>query len=126
MLIYPQIGAVIMPYVLRNKNGQIESFHLEAPPRKKAEPMGPDNHQEIIEFLTKTQSVDELQQVLSSSDLGLIRVLEDLIDLLCKNHVITFTDLPEAAQKKLTSRKSIRAGMDGIENLISEDDDAIF
>ncbi len=88
--------------------------------------MGPENYQEIIGFLKETNSMDELQQVLSSSDLDIVRVLEDVIDLLCKNHVIAFTDLPDSAQKKLTNRKNIRAGMGGIENLIADEDDSIF
>jgi len=114
-----------MPYVLRNKNGRIESFH-HAAPSLEAELMGTENFQEIVEFLSKTNSLDELQQVLSSSDLDMIRVLEDVIDLLCKSRAITFTDLPDAAQKKLTSRKSVRAGMGGIENLIADEDEGLF
>ena len=114
-----------MPYVLRNKNGRIKSFHHEAP-SPEAEPMGTENFQEIVKFLSKTHSLDELQQVLSSSDLDMVRVLEDVIDLLCKNRAITFTDLPDAAQKKLTSRKSVRAGLNGIENLIADEDEGLF
>ncbi len=114
-----------MPYVIRNKNGQIISFHQKTK-SPKAELMGPENYQEIIEFLKETNSMDELHQVLSSSDLDIVRVLEDVIDLLCKNHVIAFTDLPDSAQKKLTNRKNIRAEMSGIENLIADEDDSIF
>jgi len=117
--------AGIMPYVIRNKNGQIISFHQKTKSAK-AELIGPENYQEVIEFLKETNSVDEIHQILSSSDLELVRVLEDVIDLLCKNRVITFTDLPDSAQKKLTSRKNIRAEMSGIENLIADEDDSIF
>jgi len=117
--------AGIMPYVIRNKNGQIISFHQKTKSAK-AELIGPENSQEVIEFLKETNSVDEIHQILSSSDLELVRVLEDVIDLLCKNHVIAFTDLPDSAQKKLTSRKNIRAEMSGIENLIADEDDSIF
>lgn len=114
-----------MPYVLRDGNGKIESFHKGAP-SPEAELMGHENYQEIIEFLRETDSVDELQEVLLSSDLNFIRVLEDLVDLLCKNRVIAFTDLPDIAQNKLTCRKNIRAGIEGIENLISDEDGSIF
>lgn len=117
--------AGIMPYVIRNKNGQIISFHQKTKSAK-AELIGPENYQEVIEFLKETNSVDEIHQILSSSDLELVRVLEDVIDLLCKNRVIAFTDLPDSAQKKLTSRKNIRAEMSGIENLIADEDDSIF
>jgi hypothetical protein len=114
-----------MPYILRNKEGQIKSFHQEQP-SPEAELMVPENYQEIIDFLKIANSIDELQQVLSSSDAGIVRVLEDVIDLLCKNHAITFTDLPASAQKKLTIRKKIRAEISGIENLITDENDSIF
>ena len=115
----------IMPYVIRNKNGQIISFHQKTKSAK-AELVGPENYHEVIAFLKESNSVDELHQVLSSSDLDMVRVLEDVIDLLCKNRIITFTDLPDSAQKKLTSRKNIRAEISGIENLITDEDDGIF
>lgn len=46
---------------------------------------------------------------LSPSDLDLVRVLEDLIELLVERSVIRFTDLPAPAQAKLLGRKSRRA-----------------
>jgi hypothetical protein len=48
-------------------------------------------------------------QALSESDLAIARVLEDLIDVLILRGVIQFTDLPEAAQSKLLSRRQTRA-----------------
>jgi hypothetical protein len=46
---------------------------------------------------------------LSQTDIGLARVLEDLIDVLITRGVIQFTDLPEAAQAKLLERRQTRA-----------------
>jgi hypothetical protein len=100
-------------------------FHQDKP-KSGGEVMNPENHEEIVEFLMRNQSQGELQKVLTSSDMDIVRVLEDLIDLLCKNHVIIFTDLPDVAQKKLADRKSIRVGLDSIGNLISKEDDGIF
>lgn len=45
----------------------------------------------------------------AGSDLRLVRVIEDLIDLLIERDVIRFTDLPDAAQEKLMERRSMRA-----------------
>ena len=114
-----------MPYVLRDKNGKIESFHKD-PPSPGAELVCYENEQEVISFLRDTGSISELQEVFLSSDLSLIRVLEDVVHLLCKNHTIVFTDLPEAAQMKLSGRKNFRSGMGDIERLISEEEDGIF
>lgn len=42
------------------------------------------------------------------SDIDLIRVIEDLIDILVVKSVISINDLPSPVQKKLLSRKSLR------------------
>lgn len=49
--------------------------------------------------------------VLSRTDIGLIRVLEDLIDTLISRGLIQFTDLPATAQAKLSNRRQIRAAL---------------
>ena len=48
------------------------------------------------------------QRDMLDSDLGMVRVLEDLINLLIDKGVIRITDLPEAAQQKLLERGSLR------------------
>lgn len=48
---------------------------------------------------------------LSQTDTSLVRVLEDLIDVLITRGVIQFTDLPEAAQAKLLERRETRASL---------------
>ncbi len=56
-----------------------------------------------------------------ASDLELIRVLEDLVEVLTDKGVIRFTDLPEAAQKKLLGRKDLRASAQRL-NLVEDDE----
>ena len=58
---------------------------------------------------------------LGASDAALARVLEDLIDLLVERSVIRFTDLPEAAQQKLMTRRSLRASLREL-RLLDDDD----
>jgi hypothetical protein len=58
---------------------------------------------------------------LSSSDAGLARVTEDLIDLLIVRGVIRFTDLPLAAQNKLLERKETRARLSNSLDLLGDD-----
>jgi len=48
------------------------------------------------------------EDILKNSDNEMMRILEDLIDLLSAKQLIQFTELPLAAQKKLLSRKWIR------------------
>lgn len=45
------------------------------------------------------------------TDIALIRVIEDLIDTLIDRGLIRFTDLPIAAQTKLTERRTWRSSM---------------
>lgn len=70
-----------------------------------------NNNPEVIEFLEKqnlfTTNTD-LQHALAKSDVEMIRVVEDLIEVLIQKQYIAFTDLPEVAQQKILKRKNIR------------------
>ena len=59
--------------------------------------------------------------VLSQTDTSLVRVLEDLIDVLITRGVIQFTDLPEAAKAKLLERRETRASLDNRLQLLPTD-----
>ena len=69
-----------------------------------------------------SSSVDALSQ----TDAAIARVLEDLIDVLITKGVIQFTDLPEAAQTKLMTRRQTRAKLSNSLNLLPEDGDEGF
>ena len=63
---------------------------------------------------------------LSQTDIGLARVLEDLIDVLITRGLIQFTDLPQAAQAKLLERRQTRATLTHrLEPLPSDDGDSV-
>lgn len=51
----------------------------------------------------------EVQGFLRQLDVDLVRVLEDVVDLLVAGGVFRFTDLPESAQQKLLFRKNLRS-----------------
>jgi hypothetical protein len=53
----------------------------------------------------------DTNNTLSQTDTSLVRVLEDLIDVLITRGVIQFTDLPEPAQAKLLERRETRANL---------------
>jgi hypothetical protein len=75
---------------------------------------------DVNEFML---DVSNQSSVLSHTDIGLARVLEDLIDTLISRGVIQFTDLPQAAQGKLLERRETRAHLPGRLQLLSSDDD---
>lgn len=58
-----------------------------------------------------TDEESSAPDMLSQTDVGLARVLEDLIDVLITRGVIQFTDLPQGAQLKLLERRETRANL---------------
>jgi len=100
-----------MPYVKRDEQGQIITLNLE--PGEGFTEL-PASSPELLEFMNK---MGLEQSTLQQSDMRLVRVLEDLIDLLIDRDVIRFTDLPLPAQEKLMERRSIRQSL-GALNLL--------
>lgn len=100
-----------MPYVKRDEQGRIATVRLE--PDDGLEELPPGSL-ELLEFMHKMGlEQDSLQQ----SDMRLVRVLEDLIDLLIDRDVIRFTDLPLPAQEKLMERRSMRQSLGALDLL---------
>jgi len=63
---------------------------------------------------------------LQGSDQDMARVLEDLIGVLIARGVIRFTDLPEAAQRKLHARAQTRARLGGLSTLLDDDEQSLI
>lgn len=51
----------------------------------------------------------QIMQEFRDSDLGMVRVIEDIIEVLEKKGLISLDELPEAAQKKILERRKMRA-----------------
>ncbi|MCX5856570.1 MAG: hypothetical protein NTZ57_01440 [Deltaproteobacteria bacterium] len=95
-----------MLYVERDGEGRIIAMH--STPKQNASEEKTVVDEEILDFLNKTVSADSRKLLLSLSDMGIIRLLEDLIDLLIQKNVIFYTELPESAQNKIRERKRLR------------------
>lgn len=67
----------------------------------------------------------DVQQFLRQLDLDLVRVLEDVIDLLVAKGIFRFTDLPAAAQEKLLFRKTVRSRWQAVCSPLSAEDDLL-
>ncbi len=107
-----------MLYVERDKDGKIIALHKTADPDAGEEKSIMD--EEILDFLNGKVDTDPGIQFLALSDMGIIRILEDLIDLLIRKNLIMFTDLPEDAQAKIRERKRVREIM-GPQDLMVDD-----
>lgn len=96
-----------MPYVGRDENGRI--ILVSATPRPDAsEPLSADAADLWACLFDSPPMGDD---PLARSDQDLIRVVEDIIDMLIDRNLIRFTDLPEAAQQKLVLRRSLRKNL---------------
>jgi hypothetical protein len=105
-------------YIKRNENGEIIAISQIA-----AEDIGEFVGEDSAELHFYLQSLKPSQVAsLEQSDQAMARVLEDVINLLVDQGTIRFTDLPEAAQTKLLSRRELRGQRQGM-NLLDDGDD---
>jgi len=95
-------------YVKRDKEGRIEAVSRQATPEI-SETID-DTDPELSAFLRGGDP--EGLAALRASDLDVVRVLEDLIEVLIEKGLIQFTELPEPAQQKLLKRKRLRRSSD--------------
>lgn len=112
-----------MPYAERDKNGKIVAL-LHVPGATAPEKLS-SSDPEVLEFLLDSGSTETSKAFLSSSDHDLVRVIEDLVELLIDKNIIMITELPRAAQQKLMSRKSARELFNKDTMLIVDKDDIL-
>jgi hypothetical protein len=107
-----------MFYVERNRQGKIVAVRRDAnmPGMELKESVD----DEIIEFLGREEPNDSIKHILASTDVGVMRILEDLIHLLVTKNIIMSTELPEDAQLKLRQRQQMRQRI-GKETFIVDD-----
>ena len=107
-----------MPYIERSADGKI--IGLRTVVGSNSTENKSLNDEEVLDFLKDNMDSKFLEGLLAHSDAGLIRLLEDLINLLTKKNIILFTELPEKAQEKIIEREQIREKMSS-QNIIVEE-----
>ena len=112
-----------MFYVQRDAQGQL--IRVEAVTFAQATDTLPADHHEIQAWYANAAVENSLQQ-LKQSDLEMIRVLDDLIQVLTSKGVIRVTDLPPAAQAKLMDRSHAREALGGLSQLIDDDEGGLI
>ena len=85
----------------------------------------PADHHEIQAWYANEVMEVSLKQ-LKQSDFEMIRVLDDLIQVLTSKGVIRVTDLPPAAQAKLMDRTQAREALGGLSHLIDDDETGLI
>jgi len=104
-----------MLYIKRDSKGAVVAISSE--PMTDFEASGDTPSSELDGFLALVAG-SEFQ----SSDLGFIRALDDVIDLLISKNVILFTELPPVVQEKYTKRAEMRERGREALNLLEDSD----
>ena len=92
-----------MPYIRTDTAGNVISLHRDATTDAQEQVAASDPR--VLAFLGMPKGKDGEFLTL---DLDLIRVIEDVVDVLIEKNLITFTDLPAAAQEKIFRRRNKR------------------
>ena len=119
-----------MPFARRNSSGQIIALTQSSESDTVYIPIDPP---EVSQFLLINPFVgiagneqDQIAADMLVSDLKMIRVIEDVIDLLITKNVINLFELPHAAQEKILSKKGRRERLFGEGTSIMGDDGGIL
>ncbi|MDD9911731.1 MAG: tryptophan synthase subunit beta [Alphaproteobacteria bacterium] len=113
-----------MLYIKRNKQGDITGLTENQANGTEALDLAKED---VLAYL-KSEGIspaEAAERSLSSTDFQLIRVLEDLIEVLVKKNVIQLTDLPTEAISKLYTRTNLRQQRFSLNNLINEDEEQL-
>ncbi len=109
-----------MPFVRRDESGRLVALYRDQTPD--AQEYLPAGHPEVVEFSGEATSALERPDMLHS-DLEMIRVYEDLIDILISKRIVVLTDFPTAAQEKLVRRKRLRSSLSSLTEVLAPEDD---
>ena len=101
-----------MPYAVRDESGKL--IHLDPHPSEASQERIDIWDDEVFSYLSGLED-DSLKNVLSMTDTEVTRVFDDVVELLMREHLITYTELPVVAQNKIRLRHYIRQRMSGDE-----------
>ena len=92
-----------MPYIKRGKDGSIQALSFT-----KSDECNEllDNEGEVIKVISSLLNNKGLETI--TSDLAMVRVIEDLIGVLVARSLISISDFPQKVQLKLLARDSLR------------------
>lgn len=123
-----------MPYIQRDQHGEIVALTLE--PSASGEFIDVADPR-VQNFLTMQASgsanagsiaptAPDIARTLQQADLDMIRVIEDLIDLLESKNILMFSELPIPVQNKLLKKRGHRQRLKGFAGgLLAPEDDIL-
>lgn len=112
-----------MFYVQRDAQGQL--VRVEAAAYAEATGTLPADDHEVQAWFAN-EAVEHSLNQLRHSDIEMIRVLDDLIQVLAIKGILRITDLPPAAQAKLMDRTQARVALGGLSQLINDEETGLI
>lgn len=112
-----------MPYIKRNEQGHIVAVWKD-PPDAECEVIQ-EGDPELAVFLGFPEPSGD-GEFSVTTDLQMVRVIEDVINLLIDKHVIVLTDLPQAVQNKLLQQRHRRENLLGSTTIIHDSEQKLF
>lgn len=113
-----------MPFVKRDDRGQVTALFRERDPE--AQEYLPPQHEEVRAFVNASEAARDADAEFYRSDQSMIRVYEDLLDVLMEKKTVLLTDLPDAAREKLMGRKRLRSELTTIGEILSDESDGVL
>lgn len=107
-----------MPFVKRNQEGDIIAIYHQ-PVEEGLEEIAADDPG-LQPFLQQTLVDFAVNRPWIESDLSIVRVVEDLVDMLIERKVFLFTELPGPVQRKLLERRGLRKEFAYMDSLFGE------
>lgn len=77
----------------------------------------------VKQFLNDSNNTEIIKLSILKLDLDMVRITEDLIDVMIKKEQLLFTDLPEAVQNKILFKKMLRENLSSTESLYQEEEE---
>ncbi|MBI5164618.1 MAG: hypothetical protein HY985_12040 [Magnetospirillum sp.] len=114
-----------MPFVTRDGDGRVVALS-EMALEEDAEFLSASDDEVSTFIATLATEGAEGGDPFLLSDLRLIRVIEDVVEVLIRKNVLTLTDLPSAAQDKLMERRALRHWLAGIAGVVEDDEGKII
>lgn len=95
-----------MLYIKRNQNDEI--LEIEFTQKEGFEEISLHDPN-LARYIENSENSDEIiHKVLGRLDLDMVRIIEDVIDILIDKNIMLFTDLPDPVQNKILFKKAIR------------------
>ena len=107
-----------MVYVQRDEKGRL--LRVEREPFARMTQCLSSSDPEVQSWFA-SRSLHDYLMSLQYSDLELVRVIEDLVQVLVGKGVMAFTDLPEPARHKLQLRAHVRSQVGDLDGRVPED-----